>query len=60
MPRLRLIAANSNPAQLVVARLVTGELIEYFALDDDFVLIEMFVPANLAGKKLGDTDIRPR
>ncbi len=33
-----------------VARLVTGALIEYFALDDDFVLVEMRVPQNLAGK----------
>ena len=41
-----------------VARLVTGALIEYFALDDDFVLIEMRVPRNLAGMKLGDTDLR--
>lgn len=41
-----------------VARLVTGALIEYFALDDDFVLIEMRVPKNLAGMKLGDTDLR--
>jgi len=41
-----------------VARLVTGALIEYFALDDDFVLVEMRVPRNLAGKRLGDTDIR--
>jgi trk system potassium uptake protein TrkA len=41
-----------------VARLVTGELIEYFALDDDFVLIETKVPRNLAGKRLGDTDLR--
>jgi trk system potassium uptake protein TrkA len=41
-----------------VARLLTGALIEYFALDDDFVLIEMKVPRNLAGKKLGDTDLR--
>ncbi len=41
-----------------VARLVTGALIEYFALDDDFVLIEMVVPKGLAGKRLGDTDIR--
>lgn len=41
-----------------VARLVTGALIEYFALDDDFVLIETRVPRNLAGKKLGDTDLR--
>jgi len=41
-----------------VARLVTGALIEYFALDDDFVLIETQVPRTLAGKKLGDTDLR--
>ena len=41
-----------------VARLVTGALIEYFALDDDFVLIETRVPRTLAGKKLGDTDLR--
>ena len=43
-----------------VARLVTGDLIEYFALDEDFVLIEMVVPPNLAGKRLGDTDVRSR
>lgn len=43
-----------------VARLLTGALIEYFALDDDFVLIEMQVPRNLAGMKLGDTDLRAR
>jgi trk system potassium uptake protein len=41
-----------------VARLLTGALIEYFALDDDFVLIETKVPRNLAGKKLGNTDLR--
>ncbi len=41
-----------------VARLVTGALIEYFALDEDFVLIETKVPRNLAGKQLGDTDLR--
>jgi len=41
-----------------VARLVTGALIEYFALDDDFVLVETRVPKNLAGMKLGDTDLR--
>ena len=41
-----------------VARLVTGALIEYFALDDDFVLVEMRVPRNLSGKQLGDTDLR--
>jgi trk system potassium uptake protein TrkA len=41
-----------------VARLVTGALIEYFALDEDFVLVEMRVPRNLSGKRLGDTDLR--
>jgi len=43
-----------------VARLVTGALIEYFALDDDFVLVEMRVPRNLAGLQLGDTDLRAK
>jgi len=33
-------------------------LIEYFALDDDFVLVEMKVPANIAGMHLGDTQLR--
>ena len=41
-----------------VARLVTGHLIEYFALDEDFILIEMVVPRNLAGKRLGETNVR--
>jgi trk system potassium uptake protein TrkA len=41
-----------------VARLVTGALIEYFALDEDFVLVEMKVPTNLAGMHLGDTNVR--
>jgi trk system potassium uptake protein TrkA len=41
-----------------VARLVTGALIEYFALDEDFVLIETRVPRFLAGKRLGETDLR--
>jgi trk system potassium uptake protein len=41
-----------------VARLLTGDLIEYFALDDDFVLVETVVPIHLAGKRLGDTNLR--
>jgi trk system potassium uptake protein len=41
-----------------VARLLTGDLIEYFALDDDFVLVETVVPGHLAGKRLGDTNLR--
>jgi trk system potassium uptake protein TrkA len=41
-----------------VARLVTGSLIEYIALDDDFVLIETVVPARFAGKTLADANLR--
>jgi trk system potassium uptake protein TrkA len=41
-----------------VARLVTGALIEYIALDDDFVLIETVVPPRLAGKTLADANLR--
>jgi trk system potassium uptake protein len=41
-----------------VARLVTGALIEYFALDEDFVLVETKVPRNIAGMLLGDTRLR--
>jgi trk system potassium uptake protein TrkA len=40
-----------------VARLVTGALIEYFALDDDFILIETKVPSDLVGRPLGDIDL---
>jgi trk system potassium uptake protein TrkA len=43
-----------------VARLVTGSLIEYFTLDGDFVMVELFVPPAFAGKQLGETDIRAR
>ena len=41
-----------------VARLVTGALIEYFALDGTFVLVETKVPKNIAGMHLGDTRLR--
>lgn len=41
-----------------VAHLLTKEFIEYFALDDDFVLIETVTPPWLVGKPLGDTNLR--
>ena len=43
-----------------VARLVTGSLIEYFALDEDFVLIETVVPKSLAGSTLGEAALRAK
>jgi trk system potassium uptake protein TrkA len=41
-----------------VAHLLTGEFIEYFALDEDFVLIETVAPPWLVGVPLGDTNLR--
>lgn len=41
-----------------VAHLLTGEVIEYLALDDDFVLIETVAPSWLVGHTLGDTNLR--
>lgn len=41
-----------------VAHLLTREFIEYFALDDDFVLIEAVTPPWLVGQLLGDTNLR--
>ncbi len=41
-----------------VAHLLTKEFIEYFALDDDFVLIEAVAPPWLVGEPLGDTNLR--
>ena len=43
-----------------VAHLVTGQMLEFLALDDDFVLVEMRVPRRLAGARLGDTDLRAK
>lgn len=43
-----------------VARLVTGNLLEYLPLDDDFVLIETVVPPQLAGITLAEADLRAR
>ena len=41
-----------------VAHLVTGRLLEYLALDDDFVLVEMVAPAEIVGVPLGESNLR--
>lgn len=41
-----------------VAHLVTGHMLEYLPLDDDFVIAEMIAPERLVGLQLGDTNLR--
>lgn len=41
-----------------VAHLLSGSVIEYLALDEDFVIAEMVVPAWLIGISLGDAGLR--
>ena len=41
-----------------VAHLVTGGLLEYVALDDDFALVEMVTPTSIVGVPLGDSNLR--
>ncbi len=41
-----------------VAHLVTGGLLEYVALDDDFALVEMVTPHGIVGVPLGDSNLR--
>lgn len=41
-----------------VAHLVTGGLLEYVALDDDFALVEMVTPSSIVGIPLGDSNLR--
>lgn len=43
-----------------VAHLVTGNMLEYVALDDDFVIVEMVAPAELTGVELGQSGLRER
>lgn len=43
-----------------VAHLLTGQLMEYIALDDEFVLVELSVPQSLVGVTLGHSDIRAK
>jgi trk system potassium uptake protein TrkA len=41
-----------------VAHLVTGQLLEYLALDEDFVLVEMVSPTTIVGVPLGESNLR--
>ncbi len=41
-----------------VAHLVTGQLLEYLALDEDFVLVEMVAPSSIVGVPLGESNLR--
>lgn len=41
-----------------VAHLITGNVLEYVALDDDFVLVEMSAPPELTGVALGASGLR--
>lgn len=43
-----------------VAHLVTGAMLEYLDLDDDFVIVETVVPASAAGKTLGEASLRAK
>jgi len=41
-----------------VAHLLSGSVLEYLALDDDFVIAEMGVPPAIVGRSLGDIGLR--
>lgn len=41
-----------------VAHMLGGSVLEYLALDDDFVIAEMGVPRHLAGRSLGEAGLR--
>ena len=43
-----------------VAHLVTGDMIAYVALDDDFVMVEMTAPPELSGVPLGESGLRDK
>ncbi len=43
-----------------VAHIVTGDMIEYVALDDDFVMVEMAAPPELSGVPLGESGLRDK
>jgi trk/ktr system potassium uptake protein len=43
-----------------VAHLVTGQMLEYFALDDDFVIAEMISPDEFLGVELGQSELRAK
>lgn len=43
-----------------VAHLVTGDVIEYVALDENFVMVEMTAPQELSGVPLGESGLRAK
>jgi trk system potassium uptake protein TrkA len=43
-----------------VAHLVTGQMLEYLALDEDFVIAELIAPQELVDVPLGDSNLRAR
>lgn len=43
-----------------VAHLVTGSMLEYIALDENFVLVEMRAPDALVGRELGEAGLRAK
>lgn len=43
-----------------IAHLVTGQMLEFLALDDDFVIAELIAPDELIGVPLGESDLRSK
>jgi trk system potassium uptake protein TrkA len=43
-----------------VAHLLTGHMLEYFALDDNFVIAELIAPDELVGMPLGQSGVRAK
>ena len=43
-----------------VAHLVTGQMLEFLALDDNFVIAELIAPDELIGIPLGESDLRAK
>jgi trk system potassium uptake protein TrkA len=43
-----------------VAHLVRGAMLDYIQFEDDFAMVKTVVPAELVGKRLGDTAVRSR
>ena len=43
-----------------VAHLVTGQMLEYLPLDDNFVIAELIAPEELVGVALGDSNLRAK
>lgn len=43
-----------------VAHLVTGQMLEFLALDDDFVIAELIAPEELIGIRLGESNLRAK